>query len=138
MLFRSVCVAVGWSGGIALAKQLADAAGKGVKVEMALPKEGAPMWSDVMMIPANAPDLAQAHAFINYILRPDVIARISNKIGYPNPNKDATALVDASIRNNSNMYVPAEARKTLFALEPVPAAVERIRTRTWTNIKTNR
>ena len=133
-----ICVAVGWSGGVALAKQLADAAGKGVKVEMALPKEGAPMWSDVMMVPTNAPHTKEAHEFINYILRPDVIARISNKIGYPNPNKDATALVNADIRNNPNMYVPDEARKTLFALQPMPAAVERIRTRTWTSIKTNR
>ncbi len=133
-----ICVGVGWSGGVALAKQLADAAGKGVKVEMALPKEGAPMWSDVMMIPANAPDVAEAHAFINYILRPEVIARISNKIGYPNPNKDATAQVDANIRDNPNMYVPEQVRKTLFALEPIPPAIERIRTRTWTNIKTNR
>jgi len=91
------------------------------------PEGLAPMWSDVMMIPAKAPDPAEAHAFINYILRPDVIARISNKIGYPNPNKDATALVDASLRNDPNMYVPDEARKTLFALEPIPAAAERIR-----------
>ncbi|MCD7048013.1 spermidine/putrescine ABC transporter substrate-binding protein PotF, partial [Pseudomonas sp. MAFF 311094] len=50
----------------------------------------------------------------------------------------ATALVDASIRNNPNMYVPDAARKTLFALEPIPAAAERIRTRTWTAIKSNR
>ena len=133
-----ICVAVGWSGGVALAKQLADAAGKGVKVEMALPKEGAPMWSDVMVVPTQAPHVKEAHAFINYILRPDVIARISNKIGYPNPNKDATELVNPDIRNNPNMYVPDAARKTLFVLQPMPPAVERIRTRTWTAIKTNR
>ncbi|EJL05372.1 MULTISPECIES: polyamine ABC transporter substrate-binding protein [Pseudomonas] len=133
-----ICVGVGWSGGVALAKRLAEDAGKGVKVEMALPKEGAPMWSDVMMVPTNAPHVAEAYAFINYILRPDVIARISNKIGYPNPNKDATALVNPEIRNNPAMYVPDEARKTLFALAPVPAAVERIRTRTWITIKTQR
>jgi putrescine transport system substrate-binding protein len=132
-----ICVGVGWSGGVALAKRLAEDAGKGVKVEMALPKEGAPMWSDVMMVPTNAPHATEAYAFINYILRPDVIARISNKIGYPNPNKDATALVNAEIRNNPAMYVPDEARKTLFALEPVPAAVERVRTRTWISIKTH-
>ncbi|CDF92907.1 MULTISPECIES: polyamine ABC transporter substrate-binding protein [unclassified Pseudomonas] len=133
-----VCIAVGWSGGVALAKRLADAAGKGVKVAMALPKEGAPMWSDVMMIPTNAPHTQEAHAFINYIMRADVIARISNKIGYPNPNKDATALVIPEVRNDPAMYIPDDARKTLFALEPMPAAIERIRTRTWTAIKTNR
>jgi putrescine transport system substrate-binding protein len=104
---------------------------------MALPKEGAPMWSDVMMVPVNAPHTKEAYEFINYILRPDVIARISNKIGYPNPNKDATVLVNPDIRNNPNMYVPDEARKTLFTLQPMPPAMERIRTRIWTSIKTN-
>lgn len=96
------------------------------------------MWSDVMMVPVNAPNTKEAYEFINYILRPDVIARISNKIGYPNPNKDAFALVNESIRKNPNMYVPDEARKTLFALQPMPPAIERIRTRLWTSIKTNR
>lgn len=133
-----ICAAVGWSGGVELAKQLANAAGKGVKVEMALPREGAPMWSDVMALAVKAPHADEAYEFINYILRPDVIARISNKIGYPNPNKDATELVKSEIRNNPNMYIPEAARKTLFALEPVPVAIERVRTRTWTTIKTNR
>lgn len=132
-----ICIAVGWSGGVALARKLADAAGKGVKVAMALPKEGAPMWSDVMAIPTKAPHPEEAHAFINYILRPDVIARISNVIGYPNPNKDATALVSPEIRNDPNMYVTGEARRTLFALEPVSNATERVRTRVWTAIKTS-
>jgi len=134
---NDICVAVGWSGGVALARKLADAAGKGVKVAMALPKEGAPMWSDVMAIPTKAPHPEEAHAFINYILRPDVIARISNVIGYPNPNKDATELVSPEIRNDPNMYVSGEARRTLFALEPVSNATERVRTRVWTAIKTS-
>ncbi|MBN2992206.1 polyamine ABC transporter substrate-binding protein [Pseudomonas cedrina subsp. fulgida] len=133
-----ICVGVGWSGGVALAKRLAQAAGKGVKVEMALPREGAPMWSDVMVVPKNAPHVAEAHAFINYILRPEVIALISNRIGYPNPNKDSTEMVNAEIRNDPSMYIPEAARKTLFPLQPMPAAMERIRTRVWTTIKTNR
>jgi len=133
-----ICLAVGWSGGMALAKQLAINANNGVHVEMALPVQGAPMWSDVMAIAAKAPHPAEAHAFINYILRPEVIAQISNKIGYPNPNKDATELVAPEIRNNPAMYIPDDARRTLFALEPLPNAIERVRTRAWTTIRTNR
>ena len=71
-----ICAAVGWSGGFTLAKQLANVAGKGVKIKMVVPKEGAPTWSDVIAIPLNAPNAKEAHAFINYILRPDVIARL--------------------------------------------------------------
>jgi len=132
-----ICAAVGWSGGFSLARQLANEAGKGVKVAMAVPKEGAPMWSDVMAVPVNAPNVEQAHAFINYILRPEVIAQISNKIGYPNPNKDATGLVDPAIRNDPNMYVPDAQRRALFTLKPLPAAIERVRTRAWTTVKTS-
>jgi putrescine transport system substrate-binding protein len=132
-----ICVAVGWSGGVALARKLANAAGKGVKVTMAMPKEGAPMWSDVMAVAAKAPHPDEAHTFINYILRPEVIARISDAIGYPNPNKDATALVSPEIRNDPNMYVSDEVRRTLFPLEPVSSATERVRTRTWTTVKTS-
>lgn len=133
-----ICAAVGWSGGFTLAKQLANDAGKGVKVKMVVPKEGAPMWSDVMAIPVNAPNAKEAHAFINYILRPDVIAKISNKIGYPNPNKDATSLVDEAIRSDPNIYIPEPQRSSLYVLAPVPASIERLRTRTWTSIKSNR
>lgn len=133
-----ICAAVGWSGGIALARSLANAAGKGVNVAMALPKEGAPMWADVMAVPVNAPNVEQAHAFIDYILRPEVIAQISNTIGYPNPNKDATQLVDEAIRNDPNMYIQEPARSTLYALKPLANSVERVRTRTWTTIKSNR
>lgn len=133
-----ICVAVGWSGGFVLAKQLAAAAGKGVKVELALPKEGAPMWSDVMAVPAKAPHAEEAHAFINYILRPDVIARISNQIGYPTPNKDAVELVAAEIRSDQSLYASDTARKTLFPLAPLPMSIDRVRTRIWSTIKSNR
>ncbi|MDO3384241.1 extracellular solute-binding protein, partial [Gilvimarinus sp. SDUM040013] len=95
-------------------------------------------WSDVIAIPLNAPNAKEAHAFINYILRPDVIAKISNKIGYQNPNKDATALVDESLRNDPTIYIPEAERSNLYVLEPIPSSIERVRTRTWTSIKSNR
>ena len=133
-----ICAAVGWSGGFTLAKQLANVAGKGVKIKMVVPKEGAPTWSDVIAIPLNAPNAKEAHAFINYILRPDVIAKISNKIGYQNPIKDATALVDESLRNDPTIYIPEAERSNLYVLEPIPSSIERVRTRTWTSIKSNR
>lgn len=130
-----ICIAVGWSGGFVLAQQLAKKAGQGVRIEMALPREGAPIWSDVMVVARKAPNPQEAHAFINYILRPDVIARISNGIGYPNANKDATELIDASIRNNPVMFIPPAVRQTLFTLEPVGAPIERVRARIWRDAK---
>lgn len=130
-----ICVGVGWSGGVALASKLAQAAGNGVRVEMILPKEGAPMWVDVMVIPKGATHVDEAHAFINYILRPEVIAKISNALGYPNANKDATTLVDESIRGNPAMYVPDDKLALLYSLQALPLAAERLRTRTWNAIR---
>jgi putrescine transport system substrate-binding protein len=121
---------------VALATRLADAAGKGVKVDMILPKEGAPVWSDVMAIAKGAVNRDEAHAFLDYMMRPEVIAKASNALGYPNANKDATALVDASVRDNPNMYVPADKLETLFVLKSLPMKVERMRMRTWNSIRT--
>ncbi|WP_137974528.1 polyamine ABC transporter substrate-binding protein [Pseudomonas sp. F(2018)] len=131
-----ICVAVGYSGSFSQAANNAKQAKNGVTVDMRLPKEGAPIWFDMMAIPKDAKNIDEAHAFINYLLQPQVIAPISDFVGYPNPNKDATALVAESIRNNPNLYPTAEAMQKLYTLEPLPRAAERARTRAWSKIKT--
>jgi putrescine transport system substrate-binding protein len=102
---------------------------------MRLPKEGAPIWFDMLAIPKNAANAEDAHTFINYLLRPEVIAPISDFVGYPNPNKDATEKVNPAIRNNPNLYPTAEAMAKLYTLKPLPRDAERARTRAWTRIK---
>lgn len=131
-----ICVAVGYSGSFSQAANNAKQANNGVTVDMRLPKEGAPIWFDMMAIPKDAKNIDEAHAFINYLLQPQVIAPISDFVGYPNPNKDATALVAESIRTNPNLYPTAEAMQKLYTLEPLPRAAERARTRAWSKIKT--
>jgi putrescine transport system substrate-binding protein len=130
-----ICVAIGYSGSFSQASNNAKQANNGVVVDMRLPKEGAPIWFDMMAIPKDAKNIEQAHTFINYLLQPQVIAPISDFVGYPNPNKDATALVAPAIRNNPNLYPTAAAMTTLYTLEPLPHAAERARTRAWTKIK---
>ena len=132
----NICVAIGYSGDIYQAKARAEEANNGVTVDMRLPKEGAPIWFDMMAIPKDAKNIDEAHAFINFLLQPQVIAPISDFVGYPNPNKDATALVAESIRSNPNLYPTAEAMQKLYTLEPLPRAAERARTRAWSKIKT--
>lgn len=131
-----ICVAVGYSGSFSQAANNAKQANNGVTVDMRLPKEGAPIWFDMMAIPKDAKNIDEAHSFINFLLQPQVIAPISDFVGYPNPNKDATALVAESIRNNPNLYPTAEAMQKLYTLEPLPRAAERARTRAWSKIKT--
>lgn len=130
-----ICVAIGYSGSFSQAANRAKEAKNGVTVDMRLPKEGAPIWFDMLAIPADAANPADAHAFINYLLRPEVIAPISDFVGYPNPNKDATERVDPAIRSNPNLYPTTDAMTGLYTLKPMDREGERLRTRAWTRIK---
>ncbi|AOE84413.1 extracellular solute-binding protein [Pseudomonas sp. TCU-HL1] len=131
-----VCVALAWSGGAMQAAARAREAGNGVKVEYRIPKEGTAAWFDVLAIPKDAKNVEQAHAFLNYLLRPEVVAPISDHVAYANPNQAADPLISAELRDNPNVYPPAEVQAKLFSVEMLPPKLERIRTRTWTKIKT--
>ena len=130
-----LCVAFGFSGDVIQAKTRAEDARNGVEIRYAIPKEGAMIWVDMMGIPKDAPHPENAHKFIDYILRPEVIAAVSNTVGYPNPNALATELVAEEIREDPTIYPPEEARKKLFFDEPAEGDFERRRTRAWTRVK---
>ncbi len=131
-----LCVAWGYSGDVVQARNRARDAKNGVDIAYTIPKEGAMIWIDMMAIPADAPHPGNALKFIDYILRPEVVAKISDTVAYANPNKAATPLVAASIRNDPNIYPPAAVRARLFFDTPVTPQYERLRTRAWTRIKT--
>ena len=138
MVNGDICVAVGWSGSFNLGQMIADGTGSGVTISMSLPVEGAPSWYDSMVIPAAAPNPAAAHKFIDFMLQPENIARISNSVGYPNPNLKATPLVAENIRTNPALYIPEQRKSSLYPIMPIPLKAERYRTRAWTNIKSDR
>ena len=94
------------------------------------------IWIDMMAIPADAPHAANALKFIDFILKPEIAAEISDAVAYANPNAKATALVDPEIRDNPNIYPPEAVRKRLFFDTPVTQQYERLRTRAWTRVKT--
>ncbi|HLI22937.1 MAG TPA: polyamine ABC transporter substrate-binding protein, partial [Stellaceae bacterium] len=131
-----ICAAWGYSGDVVQARQRALDAKNGVDIAYTIPKEGAMIWIDMMAIPADAPHPDNALKFIDYILRPDVAAKISDTVAYANPNAAATKLVDPKLRDDPNIYPPADVRARLFFDKPVTPAYERLRTRAWTRIKT--
>ncbi|MCU0936228.1 MAG: polyamine ABC transporter substrate-binding protein [Gammaproteobacteria bacterium] len=133
-----VCVAQGYSGDVLQARDRAEEAGNDVEVGYSIPKEGAILWFDVMAIPKDAPHPDNAHAFIDFLLRPDVIADVTNYVSYANPNLAATKLVDEEIRNDPSIYPPKLVRARLVTSEVPPAEIQRLRTRTWTRVKTGR
>lgn len=133
-----VCVGVTWNGQVSMSQIRADEANTGVKLAYSIPKEGTMMFFDVMAIPADAPHPEYAHQFINYMLRPDVIAAVSNYVYYANPNKDSTPLVDEAVTGDPNIYPPPAVMDKLFPQLREPPAYTRSVNRVWTKFKTGR
>ncbi|MDA7087540.1 polyamine ABC transporter substrate-binding protein [Pseudomonas sp. SA3-5] len=134
----NICVALGWSGDVFQAQARAEEAKNDVPVAYAIPKEGAASFFDMMAIPADAKNLDEAYAFLNYILTPEVIAPISDYVAYPNGNATATPLVAEEIRNNPGIYPTAEASKKLYTFSELNPKVQRAVTRSWTRVKSGR
>jgi putrescine transport system substrate-binding protein len=130
-----LCVAQGYSGDVLQARDRAHEAANNVHVAYTVPKEGAILWVDVMAIPSDAPHPDNAYAFINYLLKPEVIAAISNEVAYANANKAATALVDESVRNDPGIYPPEDVKQRLVTIGTLPDKVQREKVRAWTRIK---
>lgn len=131
-----ICLAVGWSGDILQARDRADEAKKGVTVVYSLPKEGALMWFDQMAIPADAPNPEGAHIFLNYIMRPDVIAKASNYVYYANGNKASQPKLNKDVIGDTAIYPDAATLKRLYVTTPYAPKIQRIVTRAWTKVKT--
>jgi putrescine transport system substrate-binding protein len=130
-----ICLAVGFSGDIMQAASRAAEAGNGVKIEYVIPKEGAPMWFDMVTMPADAPNEAAGYAFMNYLLQPEVMAAISNHVHYANGNAKADGLVDPALKADNKVYPPQEVMSKLYALEAMPLKIDRMRTRIWSKVK---
>ena len=130
-----ICIALGYSGDVIQARNRAREAESPVEIALRVPREGAQMSIDMLGIPADAPHPDNAHAFIDYILRPDVIAAISNAVSYPNPNLAATPLVAPEIRGDPGIYPPERVRPLLYIDLPASRAYERARTRAWSRMK---
>jgi len=128
-----ICVALGYSGDIFIAS---DNAADGVEINYVIPKEGAATLFDFLAIPADAPHPEAAHAFINYILEPEVVADITNYVFYANPNLASLPFVDEEVKNNPGIYPPAETLEKAFVMKAHSPDFEEVLTRTWTRIKT--
>ncbi len=126
------CLVIGWSGDVLLA---ADEAEDGIEIVYSIPKEGAPIWFDLMVIPTDAANVEAAQLFIDFMMRPEVIAKISNEVYYANANEAATEFVEAEILDDPAIYPTAEALKGLFAIASRDARSKRAIARQWTVIK---
>ncbi|NUU38214.1 polyamine ABC transporter substrate-binding protein [Pseudomonas sp. C2B4] len=131
----NICAVVAWSGGVHDAKVNAERAKNGRQIAYRISREGSSIWVETMVLLKDAPHPEQGMNFINYMMRPEIIAKSTNYLGYPNGNKSAMPFVDEGLRNNPDVYPPATTLATLFPDQPLPLKTERIRTRVWSKVK---
>jgi len=133
-----ICLVVGWSGDIKQAQKRAVEAKNGIEIGYAIPKEGAQMFFDNLAIPKDAKHVDEAHAFIDYLLRPEVAARNSNLVAYANGNLASQKFIDNSVLEDKNVYPDAATMDRLYTVNARDQKSQRLVNRLWTKIKTGR
>ena len=113
-------------------------AGQGVEIAMSVPKEGTIIWFDMYAIPADAPHPDNAHAFINFMMKPEVAAANSNFVHYASGNAAAVALLDPGVRDDPGVYPPPEVMAKLFPNLARSPEFTRSLNRTWTRFTTGK
>ena len=134
----ALCAVMGYSGDINIARARALKAKNGVDVEALVPPSGATLFFDSMAIPADAPHPKNAHLFIDYILRPEVAASLTNKVFYANPNKASLPFIDKAVAANKTIFLSAQELASMTAPDSLPQDIRRVQTRVFTRFKSSK
>ena len=130
------CIGLGWSGVKRVARTRQDSTSRYVEVEYVIPREGAPTYIDTVAIPADAPHRDNAYAFLDFLMRPEVIAGVTNTVGYANAIPSSLPFIDAELRDDPSVYPDAAVRTRLHPGRMHSQEYQREMGRAWTRIKT--
>jgi putrescine transport system substrate-binding protein len=133
-----ICLAFTYSGDVIQAAARAREARRAHEVRYITPREGAQLWFDMLAIPADAPNPDAAHAFINFVLQPDVMAGITRQVRYPNAVPASRPLLPEEVRNDPSVFPDAATIARSFVAGTPPQAAERARARVWARFKAGR
>ena len=133
-----ICLVVGWSGDIKQAQRRAIETKNGVEIGYSIPKEGAQMFFDNLAIPKDAGHVVEAHAFIDYLMRPDVAAKNSDLVAYANGNLASQKLIDKAVFDDKSVYPDAATMSRLYTVSARDQKSQRLLNRLWTRVKTGR
>jgi putrescine transport system substrate-binding protein len=133
-----ICLAVGYSGDMLQARDRATENKTGAEIAYVVPKEGSIIWFDSYLIPKDAPHPKNAHAFINYMLKPEVIAAVTNKVNYANGNSKAAPFVKKDVLEDPSVYPPPEVKAKLTPDLADTEDTTRTMTRLWTRFNTGK
>lgn len=131
-----ICLAIGWSGDVLQARDRAEEAKNGHVIGYKVPKEGTMVWFDQMAIPADAKNVDEALMFLNYLMKPEVIAKASNYVNYANGNLASQQFVSEEVKGDPSIYPDEATMKRLFVKTPYDPKTQRIVTRAWTKVVT--
>ena len=132
----SICLALGWSGDINIARQRAIDGKTGQNLQALIPSTGGLLFFDVMVIPVDATHPGNAHKFINYMLRGDVHAGLTNKVFYANPNLESKKFIKPEVASNPSVFLSPENLAKMKAPDALNNDLRRLITRTYTAFKT--
>jgi putrescine transport system substrate-binding protein len=136
MASGSICLSLGWNGDINIARARAIEGKTGQDIKAFVPKDGAILFFDMMAVPADATHPKNAHLFMNYIMRPEVQAAITNKVKYANLNLAAKKLISPDIANNPSSYPSAAEMTTMIPPKALTNDIRRLESRAHTAFKT--
>ena len=136
MASGSICLALGWNGDINIARARAIEGKTGQDVVALVPKTGAVLFFDMMAIPADAAHPQNALKFMNYIMRPEVHAGLTNKVKYANPNKESRKFINPEVAKNPSVFPSGAEMATMVAPKALSNDVRRLATRAYTSFKT--
>jgi len=132
----SICLALGWNGDINIARKRATEGKTGQDIVAFVPQNGGLLFFDMMAIPVDAAHPKNAHAFMNYIMRPEVHASLTNKVNYANPNKESRKFINPDVAKNPSVFPTGEEIGVMVAPKALTNDVRRLVTRTYTGFKT--
>lgn len=130
-----ICVSLGYAGDFNIARSRAAEGKTGQNIQALIPPRGATLFFDTMAIPKDAKNVRNAHAFINFIMRPEIHAQLTNQVFYGNPNAASKPFVKPELANNPVIFPPASEVKKMAMPRALDNAARRIQTRTFTNFK---
>lgn len=131
-----VCVSVGWSGDVFQARDRADEADNGNSISYVIPKEGALSWFDMLVIPADAKNVENAHKFLDFVMDAQITADITNYVWYASANTPALKLIEQEILEDPGIFPPDEVKEKLWVSPVYEARADRALNREWTRVKT--
>ena len=135
MAAGNLCAAIGYGGDLNIAKTRAEEAANGVEVKVLTPKTGVGVWVDSFMIPRDAQNVANAHRYIDYTLRPEVAAKNGSFVTYAPASRPARDLMEAKYTNDPSIFPTKELMEKSFIVSPKSAESAKLGVKLWQGLK---